>query len=86
MTHRTVGNNRVLRKDESGTYYKDIVFVPSGALSMNNPSSSTTSTTRKEEDVSEIREVHTGTHIYATSSRQLTEHSFHMYESLDNTY
>ncbi|KAF9538570.1 hypothetical protein EC957_006438 [Mortierella hygrophila] len=57
MTHRKVGNNRVLRKDESGTYYKDIVFVPSGSLSMNNnPSASTSSTRTKEEDINEIRE------------------------------
>ncbi|KAK5828926.1 hypothetical protein F5H01DRAFT_408413 [Linnemannia elongata] len=57
MKHRKVGNNRVLRKDESGTYYKDIVFVPSGSLSMNNnPTASTSSTRSREEDVNEIRE------------------------------
>ncbi|KAG9072861.1 hypothetical protein KI688_000641 [Linnemannia hyalina] len=58
MTHRKVGNNRVLRKDESGTYYKDIVFVPSGSLSMNNnPTASTSSTRSREEDINEIREI-----------------------------
>ncbi|KAF9296841.1 G patch domain and ankyrin repeat-containing protein 1 [Linnemannia elongata] len=56
MKHRKVGNNRVLRKDESGTYYKDIVFVPSGSLSINNPTASTSSTRSREEDVNEIRE------------------------------
>ncbi|KAF8936123.1 G patch domain and ankyrin repeat-containing protein 1 [Haplosporangium gracile] len=58
MTHRAVGKNRVLRKDESGTYYKDIVFVPSGGLSMNNPSSDSisSSTRSREEDINEIRE------------------------------
>ncbi|KAF9123143.1 G patch domain and ankyrin repeat-containing protein 1 [Mortierella sp. 14UC] len=57
MTHRAVGNNRVLRQDQTGTFYKDIVFVSSGALSMNNPatSDSTSSTTRKD-DANEIRE------------------------------
>ncbi|KAG0265388.1 G patch domain and ankyrin repeat-containing protein 1, partial [Linnemannia exigua] len=56
-THRAAGNNRVLRQDHSGTYYKDIVFVPSGALSMNSSSASeaTAATTRKN-DASEIRE------------------------------
>lgn len=75
MTHKIVGNNRVLRKDESGTYYKDIVFVPSGALTMNNPFSST-STTRKEEDVNEIREVHTHTFIqlYISTTDQTILH------------
>ncbi|KAF9101107.1 G patch domain and ankyrin repeat-containing protein 1 [Mortierella sp. GBA35] len=57
MTQRTIGNNRVLRQDDSGTYYKDIVFVPSGALTMDKAASnsSTPSSTRKD-DANEIRE------------------------------
>ncbi|KAG0381232.1 G patch domain and ankyrin repeat-containing protein 1 [Mortierella sp. AD032] len=57
-THKAVGNNRVLRQDHSGTYYKDIVFVPSGPLSMNSSSTSeaATATTTRKEEASEIRE------------------------------
>src|SRR5690348_9463632 len=58
MKQRKIGKNKIPRRDESGTYYKDIVFVPSGSLSMNNnPTASTSSTHSREEDVNEIREV-----------------------------
>ncbi|KAF9905638.1 G patch domain and ankyrin repeat-containing protein 1 [Linnemannia zychae] len=57
MSHRAVGKNRVLRQDQTGTFYKDIVFVSSGALSMDNKAAShSTSSTTHKEDVNEIRE------------------------------
>ncbi|KAI8600261.1 hypothetical protein EDD21DRAFT_416022 [Dissophora ornata] len=48
-------NNRVLRQDESGTYYRDIAFVPSGTLAMKE-AAATSAQTNKKEDAVNVRE------------------------------
>ncbi|KAF9914313.1 G patch domain and ankyrin repeat-containing protein 1 [Lobosporangium transversale] len=47
--------NRILRQDDSGTYYKDIVFVPSGTLAMKDAQAATLRTSTHE-DASNVRE------------------------------
>ncbi|KAF9929710.1 G patch domain and ankyrin repeat-containing protein 1 [Linnemannia zychae] len=54
MTQKATKSNRAVHQDDSGTYYKDIVFVPSSNLSKNDSATAISSTTRK--DVDEIRE------------------------------
>lgn len=49
----TRGGNRTIRQDEKGTFYKDIVFVPSGTLSTKD--SASTSQPNKQ-DATNVRE------------------------------
>ncbi|KAF9955350.1 G patch domain and ankyrin repeat-containing protein 1 [Mortierella alpina] len=47
--------NRILRQDDSGAFYRDIPFVPSGTLAMKNTAAAATSLSREEDAVS-VRE------------------------------
>ncbi|KAG0258281.1 G patch domain and ankyrin repeat-containing protein 1 [Mortierella polycephala] len=48
-------NNRILKQDDSGNYYKDIVFVPSGTLAMKKTAKGP-SNLNKDEDAVDVRE------------------------------
>ncbi|KAG0304515.1 G patch domain and ankyrin repeat-containing protein 1 [Dissophora globulifera] len=49
------GSKKVLRQDESGTYYRDIAFVPSGTLAMKEATGISVQT-NKQEDAINVRE------------------------------
>ncbi|KAG0317600.1 G patch domain and ankyrin repeat-containing protein 1 [Dissophora globulifera] len=50
------GSKRVLRQDESGTYYRDIAFVPSGTLAMKEATGISVQT-NKQDDAINVREI-----------------------------
>ncbi|CAO3573023.1 unnamed protein product [Mortierella alpina] len=52
--HRT--RNRILKQDDSGAFYRDIPFVPSGTLAMSNTAAAASSSRNREEDAVSVRE------------------------------
>ncbi|KAI7823398.1 hypothetical protein BC939DRAFT_451991 [Gamsiella multidivaricata] len=55
MDHKRTNNNRITRQDDSGTFYRDIAFVPSGTLAMKETAATSTQNS-KQEDAVHVRE------------------------------
>ncbi|KAG0241366.1 hypothetical protein B0O80DRAFT_496180 [Mortierella sp. GBAus27b] len=66
MSKRNSDRNRTTRQDDSGTFYKNIVFVPSGTLAMKDTAS--TSQPNKQEDAVDVREFYKNVLAMPTTS------------------
>lgn len=62
--------NRILRQDDSGAFYRDIPFVPSGTLAMKTTAAAAQTSLSREKDAVSVREVSNDCHPVAQTCLQ----------------